>query len=500
MAAVSLQLSTVVTLSVAVLDVYAIASAITRRVGVEATLAWIFAILALPGAGALAYLMLAGPSIQRTTRRKRAAALGVRAAAATAARAAPGAPPAADALTPAEISLLRLAAGLTDLPPTGGNEVELLAENTHAFETMEDALQSARRSIWAESYIIQKDDTGQRFLDLLIAKAKLGVEVRLLYDAVGSFSIDAPRLRALREAGGRAAAFLPVNPLRKRWSVQLRNHRKIIVVDGEVGFTGGMNIGNEYSGRLRRKLREARRPEPDHFQDAHLLLRGPAVADLAQTFAEDWTFATDEELSRPETPRPLDGHGTLDIHDEDGAAVVAVIPSGPDQRHNANGLVYFTGIALAGQRIWIESAYFIPDPALLTALVAAALRGVDVRVIVPSNSDVGLVRAAARSYYPALLRGGVRVFEYQPSMLHSKTLVIDGRWGLVGSANTDIRSFRLNFEVGAVVLGRQFARRLEERFCKDMSDSVEITGEMLRTQGYWARLRDGCARLLSPLL
>jgi len=274
-----------------------------------------------------------------------------------------------DALLGDEVALLRLAANLTDLLPTGGNEVELLAENERAFERIEQALRGAQRSIWAESYIIQKDDTGQRFLDLLIAKAKLGVEVRLLYDAVGSFSIDAVRLRALREAGGRAAAFLPVNPLRKRWSVQLRNHRKIIVVDGETGFTGGMNIGNEYSGRLRRKLREARREMRDHFQDAHLLVRGPAVADLAQTFAEDWTFATYEELARPPTPKPLDGHGTLDIRDEDGSAVVAVIPSGPDQRHNANGLVYFTGIAMANERIWLESAYFIPDLALLTALV-----------------------------------------------------------------------------------------------------------------------------------
>jgi cardiolipin synthase len=403
-------------------------------------------------------------------------------------------------LSPGEITLLRLAANTTDLEPTGGNGVELLAENSRAFERIEEALRGAQRSIWAESYIIKKDETGQRFMDLLIEKARAGLDVRLLYDAVGSFSIDGRRLAALREAGGRAQAFLPMNPLRKRWAVNLRNHRKLIVVDGVIGFTGGMNIGNEYSGQLRRRVREMRRPDPDHFQDAHLRLKGPAVADLSQTFAEDWAFATDEELLLPPVPKPLDGRGEIDLHDADGSAVAAIIPSGPDQEHNANGMIYFAGIASARRRIWLESAYFIPDQALLTALVSSALRGVDVRVLVPAFSDIGLVRAAARTYYPALVRGGVRVYEYQPSMLHSKTLVVDGRWGLVGSANMDIRSFRLNFELSALVMGKAFARDLEEHFVADMAQSIEITAELLRAQGWWARLRDGLARLMSPLL
>jgi cardiolipin synthase A/B len=493
-------LTTILTIAIVLIDLYAISSALTRRLGVESTLAWIFAILALPLAGGLAYLMLAGPSIRRTAQRKRARALGVRASAPGAADTPVPLPVPEDALLPSEVSLLRLAANLTDLQPSAGNEVQLLAENEHAFERMRDALRAARRSIWAESYIIKNDETGQRFMDLLAEKARQGVEVRLLYDAVGSFRIDAVRRKALLAAGGRASVFLPMNPLRKRWAVNLRNHRKLIVVDGEIGFTGGMNIGNEYSGQLRRKLRTARRPEADHFQDAHLRLRGPAVAELAQTFAEDWAFATGEELALPPVPAPCDGHGTVDIRDEDGSAVAAIIPSGPDQRHNAAGMLYFAGIAAAARRIWLETAYFIPEPALLQALVSSSLRGVDVRIIVPAISDVGIVRAAARSYYPALLRGGVRVFEYQPCMLHSKTLVVDGRWGMVGSANTDIRSFRLNWELGALVMGREFARRMEARFETDAADSLEVTPEMLRSQSYGARLRDGVARLLSPLL
>ncbi len=495
--------TTVVAVLIGLLDLYAIASAIVRRLGPEATLAWIFAILALPVIGAVSYVMLAGPNMSRATRRKRAAALAARmaAAAARARAAAVVVPPGGeDKLSPGELTLLRLAANITDLEPTGGNAVELLAENERAFERVGEALRGARRTIWAESYIIKKDDTGQRFLDLLVEKARAGVDVRLLYDAVGSFTIDGKRLEALRAAGGRATAFLPMNPLRKRWAVNLRNHRKLIVVDGEIGFTGGMNIGNEYSGQFRRRVREMRRPDPDHFQDSHLRLAGPAVADLSQTFAEDWAFATDEELPLPPVPAPLDGRGEIDLHDADGSAVTAIIPSGPDQEHNANGMVHFAGISSARRRIWIESAYFIPDQALLTALVSSALRGVDVRVLVPAFSDIGLVRAAARSYYPALVRGGVRVFEYQPAMMHSKTIVIDGRWGLVGSANMDIRSFRLNFELSALVMGRAFARTLEQRFEADMAQSVEITADLLRSQGYWARLRDGLARLMSPLL
>lgn len=496
-----LEFTTVLIVVVVALDLYAISSALTRRLPVESTLAWIFAILALPIVGAGCYLMLAGPSIKRTTRRKRAAALAVRvsAVAAADAEAAREQRP-EDALSAGEISLLRLAASLTDLEPTGGNSVEFLAESEQATERMRDALLGAKHSIWAESYIIQKDQTGQRFLDALAQKARDGVEVRLLYDAIGSFSIDAGRLEALNAAGGRASAFLSVNPLRKRWAVNLRNHRKLIVVDGKIGFTGGMNIGDEYSGRLRRRLRELRQPEERHFRDAHLRIEGPAVAEMAQAFAEDWAFATDEELKLPSAGVPHDDIGLLDVHDEDGSAVVAVIPSGPDQKHNANGMVHFAGIASARRRIWIESAYFIPDQAILTALVSAALRGVDVRVIVPACSDAALVRAAARSYYPALLRGGVRVFEYLPSMLHSKTVVVDGRWGLVGSANMDIRSFRLNFELGALVMGRDFARRLEERFEADAAQSREVTADAIRAQGYWARLLDGGARLLSPLL
>lgn len=361
--------------------------------------------------------------------------------------------------------------------------MNLLAGDEHAFQHMEAALAAAKRSIWAEYYIIRNDQTGHRFLDILAAKASEGVEVRLLYDAIGSLGLDAKRLAALSRAGGRLSPFLRVNPLRRRWAVHLRNHRKLIVVDGEVGFTGGMNIGDEYSGR-------ARREKSPYFRDTHLAIRGPAVVDLSAIFVEDWRFATDEALPAP--ARPVPGPA--------GDAVVAVVPSGPDQEHNASGLVYFAAITSARHRCYLTSPYFVPDETLLRGLVTAAMRGVDVRILVPERCDVPLVRSVARSYYAPLVRRGVRIYEYQPSMLHAKTLVVDGQWSVVGSANADMRSFRLNFELGVLAVDENFAHLMEQRFEADATDSVEITLRWLSERTHLARVASSAARLLSPLL
>ncbi|HUT52888.1 MAG TPA: cardiolipin synthase [bacterium] len=460
------------------LSAYALFRAVSRRHGVEATLAWVFAIVALPVVGAVSYLLLSSPGIRRTTRRKRISARTLRKTLSRPGHAAPGL--SVDAL---EGSLLQLAVSLTGLMPTAGNRVELLADNKDAVAKMRAAVTSARHSVWSEYYIIQNDETGHHFLEDLTERARAGVEVRLLYDALGSMGLDAARLKALKSAGGKVEAFLPINPLRRRWSVHLRNHRKMIVVDGKIGFTGGMNVGDEYSGSSRRKGAQV-------FHDTHLMLRGPAVGGLAQTFVEDWLFATDEQLPPPPHPSA----------EADDASIVAVVPSGPDQEHNANALVFFAGIASARNKVFLTSPYFIPDQAIFQALISAAMRGVDVRVLVPRKGDIALVGAAARSYFLSLVRGGVRVFEYLPSMLHAKTLMVDDRWGIVGSANLDIRSFRLNFELGALVLDPVFARELEARFHHDLAASAEVTKEALGSRGRLVKLKDSFARLLSPLM
>lgn len=468
----------VVWLAAAALDAVAISLAVTRRRGVAGTLAWIFAILAIPIAGALAYFLLANPSLGGARRRRRLSAArvgelvrhldeeGLHAA------------------SPLATSVVTLAARTTGLLPTDGNRVTLLVENAAAFSAFERAILSAKRSVWAEFYIVQDDETGRRFLDLLAARARDGLDVRLLYDAVGSAKLNAERAEALAAAGGKLAPFLPVNPLRRRWSIHLRNHRKILVVDGAVAFTGGMNVGDEYSGYRRRRTRDL------PWRDTHLQIEGPAARDLAQVFAEDWAFATSEGLSPAfEGPAPTPG-----------GSVVGLLPSGPDQPFNANALAYFTAASLARERCFLTSPYFVPDEPTILALQSAALRGVDVRVLVPEKSDVRLVLDAAWSYFPPLLKAGVKVYQYRAAVLHAKTFVVDGTWGLVGSANVDIRSFSLNFEIGALVFDPEFALDLEARFLEDLKASVPITMREVSAKGWTGKVRGGVARLLSPLL
>ncbi len=467
-------------LALVVLDAYAILRTLTRQHAIPTAIAWLLAIVAFPGVGAVTYLLLARPSIRRTTRRRRQFGRRLRTGMfAEGVPAGPEGPP----LQSQALSIMHLSAAITGHLPTSGNHAELLAEDEQAFGRIEAALASAKRSIWAEYYIINNDETGWRFLDLLAERARAGVEVRLLYDAIGSGSINKPRLEAILKAGGRAEVFLPLNPLRRRWSVHLRNHRKLIVVDGQIGFTGGMNIGDEYSGRGRRKGGK-------RFRDSHLELIGPAVGSLGATFAEDWTFATGEGLALPPVPEPKPGAKT----------VVAVVPSGPDQEHNANALVYFSAINSSERRCWLTSPYFIPDEPTEQALCSAALRGVDVRIIVPGRPDVPLVGWVARSFYPRLVHAGVRVFEYMPEMLHGKTLVVDSELSIVGSANVDMRSFRLNFEVGALLYDRQFAAGLEGCFERYLKQTHEVTRRGLSRRKLPEQLYLGTARLLAPLL
>lgn len=455
-------------------DLVAIIALLYRAQGVERTLAWLFAVLAFPGFGAIAYLTLSDPTIKRTRIRRR--------------RVKQRQTEGEEVLTllPGESAashVMASAARATGLEPTGGNLAEILTGDELAFARVEAELRNATSSIWAEYYLIRRDETGHRFLDILAEKAREGIEVRLIYDALGSFRMSRPRLQAITDAGGRCVEFHPLNPLRKRWAVHLRNHRKLVVIDGRVAFTGGMNVGDEYSGRARRR-------GTLHFSDTHLRLAGPCVEDLEEVFAQDWHFATGDTLGPPPDAPPQ----------RQGDATVAIIPSGPDQPRNASQLGYFVGITAARRSLWLTSPYFIPDEATLTAIVGAALKGVDVRILVPARCDVLLVGPAGRSYYPQLLAVGVRIFEYLPSMLHAKTMVIDETLALVGSANLDMRSFRLNFEVGAMIDNPTVATVLHERFLSQSAASREITLEAVRNWTVAQRIRSGAARLFSPLL
>ena len=478
----------ILALAVLALDVVALVHAVTRHLGVASTLAWIFFILFLPGAGPLAYFLLASPRIRTTRRRKRLAGEAVRAAIRRSLGREP-LPPEVDHASPLARSVLFLGTRLTGLPPRAGNRVELLLDNELAFRSKAGAIRGAVRSVWAEYYIVEDDATGAGFLADLAERARAGCDVRLLYDAVGSSDIPGKALEELRAAGGRTEAFLPVNPLRRRWSTHLRNHRKLLVVDERIGFTGGMNIGDEYARGTGIASGSAKGGRNRPWRDAHLRIEGPAVFDLATVFAEDWTFASGDRLVPSSIPLPAGG-----------GSVVAVLPSGPDQAANANAHTYFAALAGAHARCWLTTPYFVPDEPTIRALCNAGFRGIDVRVLVPAESDVPVAQAAGRFFYGPLLRSGVRIFEYEPAVLHAKTVVVDASWALVGSANLDFRSFALNFELGALVFDRSFAALLEERFEKDLAESREVTLAQVERRGFADRARLGLARLLAPLL
>ena len=483
-----MSLTETLALAALVLDVVALVHAVTRHLGVTSTLAWIFFILAAPGVGPLAYFLLASPRIRRTRKRRRLAGEAVRSAIRRSLGREP-LPAEVDQASPLARSVLFLGMRLTGLPPRAGNRVELLLDNEGAFRSKAEAVRGAERSVWAEYYTVENDATGRAFLADLSERARSGCDVRLLYDAVGSSDIPGNSLEELRAAGGRVEAFLPVNPLRRRWSTHLRNHRKLLVVDERIGFTGGMNVGDEYAGGSRISSGSSKGGRNRPWRDAHLRVEGPAVFDLATVFAEDWTFASGERLVPSSIPLPTGG-----------GSVVAVLPSGPDQAANANAHTYFAALSGAHERCWLTTPYFVPDEPTVRALCNAAYRGIDVRVLVPAESDVPVAQAAGRFFYGPLLRSGVRIFEYQPAVLHAKTVVVDGSWALVGSANLDFRSFTLNFELGALVFDRAFAALLEERFAKDLAESREVTLASVERRGFADRARLGLARLLAPLL
>ena len=303
--------------------------------------------------------------------------------------------------------------------------------------------------------MIRNDATGEWFKERLIAAAKRGVEVRLLCDAYGCFAVHASYYRALKKAGVRVWTFLPMRSLLLQ-PVNLRNHRKIVVVDGTVGFTGGLNIGDEYRGQMK---------GVGEWRDIHVRIEGGAVRDLQRVFFQDWVFATGEKMTvGAYFPRAMPDTGR-------GGATIAIVPSGPDTRNEAIQRIFFGAIAGAEKRVWMTTPYFVPDQAIVVAMELAAMRGVDVKLVLPSHSNHAVTFHAGRSFYEPLLEAGVELYEYLPGMVHAKTMVVDGAVSLVGSANMDLRSFRLNFEIHALLHDADLARQLAEAFERDVAGS-----------------------------
>ena len=448
-----------------------------RRREAPSAAAWILTLLFLPGLGLLLFLLFGRDRIRRPAHRRADAASVVRRrltelelpwwASAEAER---------SRLRGAEHGLMRLAERLGHMGPAPGNVVRPWRRAPALWRAQLEAVGTARHHVHVAMYIVDPDEEGERLLEALIEAAARGVEVRLLLDGFGSRRFGAARMRRLRRAGVQVRWFLPLEPLRRAWTLNLRNHRKIVVVDGRVGFTGGINVGRRFR----------------NWPDVHLELRGPAVHQLQAIFAEDWFFAAGEELAEPAYfPPPR----------VEGRAVVQLVASGPDGRSGeAVHRVYFAAIASAHRRVWVTTPYFVPDPAVRMALQTAALRGVDVRLLLPARSNHRVTFHAGRSYYDELLEAGVRIFEYVPGMIHAKTMIVDDDFATVGSANFDVRSFRLNFELVAVLWDGESVGALAELVERELAHGRALTLSAWRRRPWRMHVVEGAGRLFAPLL
>jgi cardiolipin synthase len=375
---------------------------------------------------------------------------------------------------------LRAAEALTQAPISRGNRAEILINGDRIFPAMLDAIGSARHTLNLLTYIYWRGEIGSRVADAVCGRATAGVSCRVLLDALGSLKMDPDLIDRMTDCGVRVSRFRPPKPYAIRRGNN-RTHRKLLILDGRIGFTGGVGIADKWTGDAQ---------DPDHWRDTHVRVEGPVVRGLLGSFAENWLEATGEVLAG------ADDLPELDPIPGEGAAMLSVRSSAGVGDTDVETLFFLT-IAAARRSIDLTSAYFAPRPAFLHALADSARSGVAIRVLVPGpHIDKDIVRHTARSVYGQLLEAGVRVFEYQPTMLHAKSMVVDGVWSTVGSANFDNRSFQLNDETVLGVQDETFAARLTEAFERDLERSAEITLDGWASRPLIDRPREAAARLL----
>jgi cardiolipin synthase len=378
----------------------------------------------------------------------------------------------------------------TGLPLIAGNRVQLLFDGPATMREMMAAVKNASTSINLETYIFDQDPIGLQFAELLMEKRRQGVTVNVMYDSVGTLGTPQVFFDRMRAAGINMIAFNPVNPAKAKgnWSINNRDHRKLMVVDGSTAFTGGINISSDYANS---SLFRSRR-KPDNvdknkvgWRDTHVKIEGPAVATLQWAFVNNWVRQEGGELSaRDYFPRlaPV------------GDKFVRVLATDP----GSNSEIYkslMVAIGEAKKSVHITSAYFVPDQQVVDALIAAARRGVDVKLVLPGVSDHGLVMHAGQAFFEQLLAGGVKIFQLQVAVLHAKTAVIDEAWSTIGSANIDRRSFIHNYELNVVVIDPAFGRDMESAFNEDLRDSKEVTLDQWRDRPWADRIKEWAARL-----
>ena len=366
---------------------------------------------------------------------------------------------------------------------TQNNEIEIYTDGERKFQELFNSLENAKDHIHMEYYIIRNDDLGNKLFDILSKKAKEGVEVRLLYDSVGGRQISKDKIEKLKGSGVKVAVFFASTVPFINFKINYRNHRKIVVIDGIVGFVGGFNVGNEYMG-LNNKI--------GYWRDTHLKIRGDAVIDLQTRFFLDWSHASKQELMF--LPKYFPDNRIQ------GKVGIQIISSGPDKSDEVIKSNYVKMINSAKKSILIQTPYFVPDASVFEAIKIAAASGVDVRIMIPCKPDHPFVYWATYWYCGGLLKYGVKVYIYEYGFLHAKTLVIDGTVASVGTANFDVRSFKLNFECNAIIYDTKTSKMLYDIFMEDLNYSMELTRELYLERGILIRFKESVCRLLAPLL
>lgn len=378
--------------------------------------------------------------------------------------------------------LARLLLQSSFAPLSRNNRITVLTNGEEKFRALFRDLELAKDHIHIEYYIFRADAIGKEMQTLLIHKSRSGVKVRMIFDGLGSRHLPKSFLQALTDAGVEIGWFFPLRFPQLIGTLNYRNHRKLVIIDGKTGYLGGINVGDEYLSRD---------PKFGFWRDTHLRLEGESVKTMQVTFLDDWYFITQKEISDESYYPHLEPIGET---------LLQVIAGGPDSKQESMKELFFTILATAQKEILLTSPYFIPDESMIMALKSAALSGLKVKVLVQGKPDHKIPYFASSSYFEDLLNAGVEIFRYQKGILHSKVLTVDEQICIVGSANFDIRSFQLDFELSALIYSSELAERLNRDFNQDLKDSIQVNREEQVNRPLGQKMKEANARLFSPLL
>ncbi|MFL2028967.1 cardiolipin synthase [Loigolactobacillus zhaoyuanensis] len=395
--------------------------------------------------------------------------------------------PLSEKVTANASSMVRLFESNDNAPLTKRNQVEIFTEGSKKFAALFADIRRAQQSIHIEYYTIYSDKIGQELLSLLEEKAAQGVEVRVLYDAFGSHGTTQKWFHHLETLGGQAATFITSHSSITKTRLNYHCHRKIVVIDGKIGYTGGFNVGDQYLGRM---------PKFGYWRDTHLRIVGNGVLALQTRFVMDWNVSVNAakhmRYQLKYFPKP--------VKTKEATTALQIVTSGPTSDREQIKAGYIKMISMAKKSIWLQSPYLVPDESVLSALTIAAQSGIDVRIMIPHMPDHPFIYRATQYYAQILFAAGVKIYIYEKGFLHAKTAIMDGKVSSVGSANQDIRSYKLNFEVNAFMYDIKIAKQLSRIFTLDMGHCRLLTQEEIDRQSYWLTIKQRFSRLLSPIL